>query len=241
MSPLNTHRQESDIFFPIRNKWLGIALATSITLHLAAVIIVVLAVGKGDNRNKDALISVLDVSSPTTSINQLRGTTTHTTHPAPGHEVETPNHASVETVNPASVEPQIQSDAKMLATSPLGLGMTFGYVTSLAEGATLRDDIRMYYFELVAKINREWWKRAVTLREQIRHDGVIDIVLLRNGTLVTQKFRQGTGSREADRLFAEAVEAATPLPHLPENYELDFFTAPLRITAPSQLFRIGGN
>jgi len=241
VSSRNAHRQESHIFIRSKNNWLGIALVVSITLHLAAAVLVMFAASSAQRTTEDALISILDINSPTASKDQAHEAVMRAPRPAPMPETGTATPVPEDTpTEPASADPAVPGDSKTLITSPLGLGMTFGYVTSLADGKTLRDDIRMYYFELVAKINQEWWKRAKTLREQMQHDGVIDIVLLRNGTLVVKKFRQGTGSREADRLFGEAIDAAVPLPHLPDSYELDIFTAPLRITAPSQLFRIGG-
>lgn len=124
--------------------------------------------------------------------------------------------------------------------TPLGLGMTYGYVSSLAEGNSLRDDIREYYLELVEKINREWWKRADGLKEPIRQEGIIELYLLPDGSIISQRMYQGTGSREADQIIQDAIKAVSPLPPLPAGFDQKMFLAPLKIKAPSYLFRFKG-
>jgi protein TonB len=115
--------------------------------------------------------------------------------------------------------------------------MTHGYFSGLADGRTLRDDIRGYYFEMVEKINREWWDKAGLLKEPLRHDGVFELLIQRDGTIVSIRILQGTGSREADSVVTEIIRNASPLPSLPATYDLGLFRAPLRIKAPSFLFR----
>jgi protein TonB len=123
-------------------------------------------------------------------------------------------------------------------TTPLGLGMTHGYFSGLADGRSLRDEIRGYYFEVVEKINREWWDKAGLLKEPIRQDGVFELLLQRDGTIASIRILQGTGSNEADRLLSEIIRNTSPLPSLPATYDLSMFRAPLRIKAPSFLFRL---
>ena len=123
-------------------------------------------------------------------------------------------------------------------STPLGLGMTHGYFSGLADGRSLRDDIRGYYFEMVEKINREWWEKAGLLKEPLRQDGIFELVVQRDGTIVSIRILQGSGSSEADRLLTEIIRTASPLPPLPSTYELGLFRAPLRIKAPSFLFRL---
>ena len=122
-------------------------------------------------------------------------------------------------------------------STPLGLGMTHGYFSSLSDGRSLRDDIRGYYFEMVEKINREWWDRAGLLKEPLRQDGIFELLIQRDGTIVSIRTLRGTGSSEADRLLSEIIRNASPLSPLPSTYELDLFKAPLRVKAPSFLFR----
>ena len=136
--------------------------------------------------------------------------------------------------------PATESAAKEggLISTPLGLGMTHGYFSMLADGKTLRDDIRTYYAEMVEKINREWWDKAGLLKEPLREDGIFEIIIQRDGTIMAQQLVRSTGSREADRLLAEIITKASPLTPLPAAYPLPQFQVPLRIKAPLTLFRV---
>ena len=125
-----------------------------------------------------------------------------------------------------------------LISTPLGLGMTHGYFSMLADGKTLRDDVRAYYSEMVEKINREWWDKAGLLKDPLREDGYFEIIIHRDGTIEAQQLVRSTGSSEADRLIVEIIKKASPLPPLPSSYPLDQFRAPLRIKAPLSLFRV---
>src|SRR6185369_11596848 len=116
--------------------------------------------------------------------------------------------------------------------------MTHGYFSGLADGRSLRDDVRGYYFEMVEKINKEWWDKAGLLREPLRQDGIFESLIQRDGTIVSIQILQGTGLSEADRLLTEIIRNSSPLPPLPETYNLGLFRAPLRIKAPSFLFRL---
>ena len=75
------------------------------------------------------------------------------------------------------------------------------------------------------------------LKEPLRQDGIFEVLVQRDGNFDSMRILQGTGSREADRLVLEIIRNASPFPPLPSTYELDIFRAPLRIKAPSYLFR----
>ncbi|MBC7962677.1 MAG: TonB C-terminal domain-containing protein [Steroidobacteraceae bacterium] len=124
-----------------------------------------------------------------------------------------------------------------IRTTPLGLGMAYGFVSSLGEGATLREDIREYYLVLVEKINKVWWERAGTLSDVIGQDGIAVIAVKRDGTIIDRVIRRGTGSPEVDQALLDSIDKAAPLPPLPASYGQEVFTAPLKITAPSRLLR----
>lgn len=140
-----------------------------------------------------------------------------------------------------TAEPEVSSTERKVpenvSATPLGLGMTYGFVSSLGNGATLREDIREYYLVLVEKINKVWWERAGTLSDAIGQDGIAVIVIKRDGTLVDRGISRGTGSREVDQALLDSIDRAVPLPALPASYGQDVFTAPLKITAPSRLMR----
>ena len=84
-------------------------------------------------------------------------------------------------------------------STPLGLGMTHGYFSGLADGRTLRDDIRGYYFEMVEKINREWWDKAGLLKEPLRQDGILNCCFNEMGLSFQYKlFREVGHVRQID-------------------------------------------
>jgi protein TonB len=141
---------------------------------------------------------------------------------------------------PPALQPAVAANGGKeggITSTPLGLGMTHGYFSMLADGKTLREDIRAYYFEMVEKINREWWDKAPLLKDPLREDGLFEILIQRDGAIDGLWLLRGTGSKEADRLIAEIVRKASPLPPLPTTYPLDQFRAPLKIKSPLFLFR----
>ena len=225
-----------------RKRWMGYALATSLMLHLLAVVFIFAA---GDAVRSIPAVSGILVEnvtlapaiSPSKPAEPLPA-------PAPPEIAPLPD-ASPEEFPPktspaaqASTSEKPSQGMKELMATPLGLGMTYGYISSLAEGRSLREDIRGYYFELVEKINREWWKRADGLKEPIRRDGIIELYLRPDGSVISQRIYQGTGSREADQVLQDVIKAVAPLPPLPASFDQKVFFAPLKIKAPSSLFRI---
>lgn len=116
----------------------------------------------------------------------------------------------------------------------LGLGITRGFFRSLAEGETLRDDIRMYYFSMLQNINEKWWIDKNIDRKGIR-EVVMNIIVARNGEIVAKQLIRGSGNAAYDKEVLKALEAAGPLPPLPESYNGDFFQAPIRLVPPLNL------
>ncbi|MDR3579836.1 MAG: TonB C-terminal domain-containing protein [Oryzomonas sp.] len=227
-----------------RKRWMGCALAISLMLHLLAVAFIIAA--GSTIRNTPATSGILvenvalspAISRPKPAETLLAPTPPETEPPSNVSPGEKPLQA------PPAAQPSPKGKApeemKELMTTPLGLGMTYGYVSSLGEGNSLREDIRGYYFELVERINREWWKRAVGLKEPIRQDGIIELYLRPDGSIISQRMYQGTGSQEADQILQDVIKAVSPLPPLPASFDRDMFLAPLRIKAPSYLFRFKG-
>jgi protein TonB len=161
--------------------------------------------------------------------------------PAPSPEHQEPQQTppqetnGVPTENVDSAAPA-NNFADVLAT-PLGRGMANGFFSTLAEGRTLRDDIRGYYFELLERINDRWWQRAATLKDSARRDGIAEVVISRDGTLYEVRLISDTGSREVDRAIIDVLSGASPFSALPASYEPNLFHAPLKFTAPSNLFK----
>lgn len=153
----------------------------------------------------------------------------------------------LEPVQQASIAPKetINSDkdspttvATNILATPLGLGMVNGYFSSLADGRTLREDIRGYYFDIVERINQRWWQNAGTLKETAQQDGIIEIMIDRDGKLSDMRQVRSTGSREVDRAIIDAITGAAPFPPLPVSFERGIFQAPLKISKPLHLFGV---
>lgn len=227
-----------------RKHWFGYALALSLALHLGAALAFIIAGGfkiAGDNTTNFIIQDISPSPSISAPVKQAPAT------PAPQPAMSSPIPDAVQKTETPAQEPppeQLSESASSpgkeggLMSTPLGLGMTHGYFSGLADGRSLRDEIRGYYFEMVERINREWWDKAGLLKEPLRQDGIFELLVRRDGTIVTIQILRGTGSREADRLLTDIIRKASPLPPLPATFDMDQFRAPLRIKAPSFLFRL---
>jgi len=228
-----------------KKRGMGYALALSLVLHIVATLALIIAGSFEIGGDKIPGFIIQDVAlAPSIS---APAKPMEAPPSEPSSAVSSPPSAEQEPANPPQ-EPAPESsqesadgsgESSRLMSTPLGLGMTHGYFSGLADGRTLRDDIRGYYFEMVEKINLEWWNQAVLLKEPIRQDGIFEVLLQRDGTVVSIRVMQGTGLVEADRLLVDIIRKASPLPPLPSSYDLGLFRAPLRIKAPSFLFRLG--
>lgn len=118
--------------------------------------------------------------------------------------------------------------------STLGLGLTKGYFKSLGDGETLRPGIRNYYLDMLQGINEKWWLDQQVDKAQIRTI-VVNIVVARNGDIVNSAIVTSSGNAGYDKAVQAALTAASPLPPLPEEYEGDFFMAPIRLVPPLNL------
>jgi len=132
-----------------------------------------------------------------------------------------------------SLDRAASQPAQMQGVS-LGLRITSGYFASIGEGETLRDDIREYYFEMLRSINEKWWVNKDNHLEG-KKSAVFYLVIARNGTIVDRKLVESSGNPAYDKAMLQTLEAANPLPPLPETYRGDFFQAPLRFNAPLNL------
>ena len=115
-----------------------------------------------------------------------------------------------------------------------GLGLTNGYFSSLAEGETLRNDIRDYYFSILREINEKWWLNNNGNFGALR-GAVVQIVVARNGMIVDKTLVRSSGNPSFDRAILTTLDKANPLPPLPDDYRLNYFNAPLRFVAPLNL------
>ncbi len=231
----------------VRKRWMVYALALSLVLHIGATLAVIIAGAFRVEERHSQVFSIQEIaltpsiSAPANPAAAASGRQPALTQEVPtaARETDSPEQEPV----PASASAQhpdttgsLEKGSGLMST-PLGLGMKHGYFSGLADGRSLRDDIRGYYFEMVEKINREWWNNAGLLRKPLHQDGVFELLIQRDGTIVSIRLLQGTGSSEADRMLAKTIRDASPLPALPPAYEPDLFRAPLRIKSPTSLFR----
>jgi protein TonB len=149
---------------------------------------------------------------------------------APAAEQQAPPVESHEQAPVADTTPALPEQTSF------GLGMSRGYFKSIADGQTLRPDIRDYYFAMLKKINDSWWAHGTAqARNGVVREPVIDVLVARNGEIVRKALLKSSGNPAYDREILSAVDAASPLPALPESYGGDFFEAPVRLVAPRGL------
>lgn len=149
---------------------------------------------------------------------------------APLSELDKLQAHAKKTLDAAAAQPVAMQDAS------LGLSITGGYFSGIGEGESLRDDIRVYYFEILRRINEKWWLNRE--RHQAgRKSAVFYLVIARNGVIVDRMLMESSGNAEYDREMLHTLEAAGPLPPLPDTYRGDFFQAPLRFNMPLNLLK----
>ncbi|MFZ3207532.1 MAG: cell envelope integrity protein TolA [Geobacteraceae bacterium] len=128
-----------------------------------------------------------------------------------------------------------EENPDLLHEKSFSLGLTSGYFSSLAEGETLRDDIRDYYFSMLREINEKWWLNNKGNFGNVR-GAIVEIVVGRNGMIVNKTLVRSSGNPSFDQAIFTTLEKANPLPPLPDNYQLPYFSAPLRFVAPLNFF-----
>ncbi|NTU73450.1 hypothetical protein HGB07_04765 [Candidatus Roizmanbacteria bacterium] len=231
--------------YDVRKRVMGYSLLLSLALHIGAALVFIVAGGVKTGVEKTPHFIIQDVvlgpsisASNQSTVSSSLVPSSEETSSTPIAEQEPLEHIQDQSPDQPSATSGNSSESNIMSI-PLGLGMAHGYFSGFADGRSLRNDVRGYYFEMVEKINREWWNQAARLKEPIRQDGLFDVLLQRDGTIVSIQIKQGTGVPEADQLLLEIIRKASPLPSLPSTYELGMFRAPLRIKAPSFLFRLG--
>jgi protein TonB len=127
---------------------------------------------------------------------------------------------------------QATQTPELLQETSLGLGLSRGYFNSLAEGRSLRGDIRVYYFDMLRRLNEVWWTQGGASMNPGKHEAVVNIEINRDGVLLRRELVRSTGDLLLDRKILAIVDAASPFPALPPSYPDMVFTAPLKLAAP---------
>lgn len=145
----------------------------------------------------------------------------------PPTEAEALRQSVAETLHQAAATPEV------VHRSSIGLGITSGYFGSFAEGATLKDDIREYYFSLMRRLNETWWTHSAS-GAAVRSASFV-LVVSRDGKVVACELLESSGNPEYDQLLRETVKLAEPLPPLPPSFPDRNFNAPIRFVPPLNL------
>ncbi len=152
---------------------------------------------------------------------------------APQSELDKLQENTRKSLDSGAAKPEAVEEAS------LGLSITSGYFSSIGAGETLRDDIRDYYFEMLRRINEKWWLNRDS-RQGGRKGALFYLTIARDGAIVKRMMLESSGNPSLDRAMLQALEAANPLPPLPETYRGDFFQAPLRFNMPLNLLGAAG-
>ncbi|HZV83300.1 MAG TPA: TonB family protein [Geobacteraceae bacterium] len=139
-----------------------------------------------------------------------------------------------------SLQKSVSDTLKSAAVTPgavhqssIGLGITSGYFGSFAEGETLRDEIREYYFTLMRRINEVWWTHSAS-NPALRGASFI-LVVSREGKVVACNLIESSGNPQNDQMLQETVKLAEPLPPFPASFPDQLFNAPIRFVPPLNL------
>ena len=134
---------------------------------------------------------------------------------------------------PAAAEPAAaQPDA--LPPASFGFGLVNGRFGGISDGRTLRDDMREYYLGMLDRFNESWWKAKSADTAGIRGAAFL-VTISRAGEIIDAQLLESSGNRSYDRLMLQSLKTAGPMSPLPDSYEADFFSAPLRFVGPLNL------
>lgn len=126
------------------------------------------------------------------------------------------------------------SNAAATEEASFGLGMTNGYFSSIADGQSLRGDIREYYFEILRRVNEKWWLNKDG-KEGGARQARFFLVIAKDGTLINKILLESSGNPAYDRAMMQTLDATSPFPPLPATFQGQIFEAPLRFNAPLNL------
>lgn len=219
-------------------------IAISLAVHLLCTLVLI---GGGSGRQGTPTINYLDltmsqlqsVQTPSNPARQTletppllqEGELPEEQQPAaPPSETEQLKQNLQNAVNSAADQPEAMQKFSF------GLGLVNGHFGTIADGKTLRDDMREYYLSMLRTINEKWWV------DGSRYEGVggaiINITVARNGEILRANMLQSSGNPAYDRALIKSLEGASPVPPLPPNFIGNFFMAPIRFNPPLKLLSL---
>lgn len=225
-SPLLRQRHSLDIFV--------CTIVISVILHLAASTVLLLPGRYSAAPAFPLFVELASMAEPAESPQQSPAQPENP--PLPPPEVlpqATPESAKMEQAIASSLQRAVQTPDAVHESS-IGLGIISGHFASFAQGESLKDEIRVYYFELMRRINEVWWTTGATKGSFVA-TAAVNIMISRDGTVVGCDLLESSGSREQDQALLESIKKAEPLPPLPQNFPQRTFTAPIRFVPPLRL------
>lgn len=225
-SPLLRQRHSLDIFV--------CAIVISVILHLAASTVLLLP-GRYSAAPAAPLFVELESMAAPAEAPQQRAEQPEDP-PLPQPQVlpqSTAESVKMEQAIESSLQRAVQTPAAVHESS-IGLGMISGHFASFAQGESLKDEIRIYYFELMRRINEVWWTTGSTKGSFVA-SAAVNIMISRDGKVVGCDLLESSGSREQDQALLESIKKAEPLPPLPQSFPQRTFTAPIRFVPPLRL------
>lgn len=214
-------------------------LVLSLALHLSFAALTSLFPGRLTGLASESIVMVdlTDAAAPLTKLPVGAAAVQRPVSPARKQMVlPTPEEKVLPAPSPTPVEELPPPVPPQTSASSLSVGLTRGFFRSLADGETLRGEVREYYFELVKRVNEQWWDAANgTGMEPGLQEALVTITVRKNGELLDVRLIRSSGNDQYDRLIMDTLQAASNLPPLPDNYPGEFFQAPLRLMAPRGL------
>lgn len=233
--PLLTKRHSLDIFV--------CTLVISLLLHLVASLVLVLPGRFSQSRSSALFVDLQNM--------QLMPAEGRAPDNAPELPAEKPSEIPVAESQPmptpetARMENAVASSLARAAQTPeavhesaIGLGMISGHFASFAQGESLKDEIRVYYFSLMRRINEAWWTSGAN-KGSFVNSASVHLSISREGKLLSCELIESSGNREQDKMLIEAIKLAEPLPPLPASYRWPTFDAPIRFVPPLRLMLPG--
>lgn len=136
-------------------------------------------------------------------------------------------------IPPQTAPPTTASPTILAPPTSLMFGISSGSFASFGDGASLREDIRPYFLEILERINTSWQKEGTGVK--LTSPAMLLISIERSGELNRVQILQSSGNPAHDRLLSRAVANAAPFPAVPETYTGFTFETPVRFTPPLSL------
>lgn len=215
-------------------------IAISLFLH---VIFAIVITGGGSGRSGVPSINYIDLTMSEQSAGAPPQAAPPTNMAPPAEEAVVPQE---EQVPPLQTEAEkllqeAQSAVQSVSEAPeglqkvsFGLGLLNGHFGTIADGRSLRDDMREYHLSLLRALNENWWRNG-NKYEGI-NSAIVNIMVSRDGEIINAQIIQSSGNHGYDRTMVKAMLSAGPLPPLPTHYDSPVFTAPIRFNPPLTLF-----